>query len=179
MDTNPMGWLNILEFADNRGSLQSELAVSVLPRLAGMVADRHSGLRFSLNGIGRMGGKPALRLQIDGALSLICQRCLEPMQFTLAIDKKLRLAATERELMADVADLEDDEADLILGKEQMSIAELIEEEALLAIPFVPRHGQCGAWQQAGKETGKKTEISDTVTAKVSPFAKLARLKSSQ
>src|SRR5437868_4746691 len=98
MQQNATPRLDILEFAVSDESLAGEFVIVDLPRLVEAVVDTDAKLQFNLAGIGKMNGKPAIGLKIDGVLTMVCQRCLENMRFKLAIDKKLRLAATENEL---------------------------------------------------------------------------------
>jgi uncharacterized protein len=73
---------------------------------------------------------------------------------------ELLLAESEREIEA-----ADDEIDRVLAGNAMDVAQLVEDEVLLALPMAPRHEKC-AGSREGAETG----------GRASPFAELAKLK---
>lgn len=89
------------------------------------------------------GGAPQhwLRLQVDGDLSLVCQRCLGPVREHLALDRWLRFVESEAQAAELDAELDDD---VLALPRWLDLVELIEDELLLALPLVPRHAVCPA-----------------------------------
>lgn len=152
-----------LKFARGRQSLEGNLPVASMGRLKDGLASEAGKVDFRLMGYLNEEGEPCLRCQVSGALEMICQRCLEPMNYALHIDSVLLLTTDEQSLQDD-----DPEApDRILAQQDLPVADLVEEEILLVLPMAPHHpvGECKA--SAGlSETGK-----------LHPFAALARLKS--
>jgi uncharacterized protein len=113
---------------------------------------------------GRLGerGQARLQLVVDGALPLVCQRCLAAVAADLAIDSLLELlpegsAPTQEEL-------ENDDMDFLPVGDALDVLALIEDEILLALPVAPRHAACVL--PAAAETGEKPH----------PFAALAAWK---
>lgn len=107
-----------------------------------------------------------LHLQARAELDLCCQRCLGPVHETVTIAKPLRFVADEAQAAALDAELEDD----VLALERtLDLRELVEDELLLALPLVPRHGEC---PQPLPMPADDVETDE----KVSPFAALAQLK---
>ena len=89
--------------------------------------------------------KTVIRPQICismGRLQLICQRCNAPLDFELDRTTRFRFVATEEELNA--LPIEDDEIEVIVGSRSMSVHDWVEDEAILSLPLVPRHGECSA-----------------------------------
>jgi uncharacterized protein len=87
-----------------------------------------------------------------------CQRCLAPLVVPLVVDAELELADSAGE----IATAEDD-IDRVVASPAMPLAQLVEDELLLALPMVPRHEACeppGEGYDAG----------------ASPFAALGRLR---
>jgi uncharacterized protein len=128
-----------LQFA--RGALEQRGVVGMerLPRLAQLQCSTE-GLEYHLRG-GRAGnGKPCLRLSVRGSVGVICQRCLDPIQVPVAIDAELQLAESPREISE-----ADDEIDRVLASRNMSVGWLVEDEAILALPMVPRHEDCAPY----------------------------------
>lgn len=104
-----------------------------------------------------------LDLDIDGAVVLVCQRCLQPMTEPLALRAHFVVAGDEES--ADVLDA-DDAFDVIVGAPDFDLDALVEDEVLLALPIAPRHAVCPTDDALAVESG----------AKPSPFAVLQQLK---
>jgi uncharacterized protein len=147
-----------LAFARAAGMLRGRLGIESLPRLAqsgcsGCVLD------FVLTGAINERGKPELRLAVLGSVCLQCQRCLGSLDFPLQLEAKLELAASEADILA-----AEDDVERTVAERDMDVADLVEDEVILALPMVPKHEQCRA-----------AEGSDEV-AKPSAFQALAALK---
>jgi uncharacterized protein len=72
-------------------------------------------------------------------VALVCQRCLGPVREHLSLDRWVRFVNTEEEAEALDAELEDD---VLALPRWLNILELIEDELILSMPLVPRHGVC-------------------------------------
>ena len=103
-----------------------------------------------------------LHLTAQVTLSLQCQRCLEPMDIPVQVDRWFRLVADEATALA-----EDDaaEEDLLAMDHEFDAHALLEDDVLLAMPLVPRHAACHAPLSAALEDDLPH-----------PFAALAALK---
>lgn len=86
-------------------------------------------------------GMMSLLLYIEGALTLICQRCLGEMRHALAVDHVLALARDAAELERLDADAE---SDAIPVENRLDLIALIEDEVLLSLPLAAMHaeGEC-------------------------------------
>lgn len=155
--------IDSFSFARDGRVLAGNLAVSGLERLHDLLAGVEGEVRYRLEGSQGKGGEPRLRLEVAGWLPLACQRCLQAIHFDLEIASLLELVPEGAELSQD--ELEDDERDFLPVAGELDVADLIEDEILLALPPVPRHERCGLPGKA--EAG---EI-------VSPFEVLGKLKS--
>jgi uncharacterized protein len=153
------GLIDGLQFARGAETLKGTLDPSRLPRLAEMRCAT-SGLSYELRGRTDAEGRCWLQVWAKGTLSLECQRCLGPITFPLVLRSELLLAESEREIEA-----ADDEIDRVLAGNAMDVAQLVEDEVLLALPMAPRHEKC-AGSREDAETG----------GRASPFAELAKLK---
>lgn len=153
-----------LEFARGAKALKGELSITALDRLHDRLASADGSIEYELTGYTDSRGKPSLHCRVRGALALICQRCLQPMEWKVELDSDLVLVTNENELAEDEDDPE--APDRLLAQKDMNVQELIEDELLLGLPLAPRHpeGQCRA--TGSKESGEE----------VSPFAALAKLK---
>src|SRR5262250_270207 len=111
-----------LQFA--RAALETRGVVGMerLPRLAQLQCSTE-GLEYDLRGGRASNGKPCLRLSVRGSVKLLCQRCLDPIQFPIAVDAELQLAESPREISE-----ADDEIDRVLATRNMDVAWLVEDE---------------------------------------------------
>ena len=132
-----------------------------------------------------------LTLQAQAPVWLTCQRCLQPMSAPLALDRRLRFVQDEAQAEALDADSDDD---VLALSRWMSLRELVEDELLLGLPLVPRHGVCpqplpvpvrleadtegegGDAQEGGSEAQPPAPAGDEPPARPNPFAVLAALK---
>ena len=80
-----------------------------------------------------------LHLEADARLSLVCQRCLQPVATILRVERSFRFVADEQQALVIDAEIEEDV--LVLSR-TFDVTELVEDECLLALPLVPRHEMC-------------------------------------
>jgi uncharacterized protein len=149
------------EFAAAGAKQQGTWAVGDFPRLRDMLASDAGEIRYEIEGVQDARGRPALRVRLNGALQLRCQRCLEPMRFDVDAEETLVLAATQAEIDAEPVDA--DSPDRLLAAEEVKVRDLLEDELILAVPYAPRHEGCEAGAPAGD------------SEKISPFAGLRGL----
>lgn len=107
-----------------------------------------------------------LRGEIATVVTLTCQRCLEAMELPVQTTIDLALVYDEEhaEKLAEDVDY------LVVPEQGVVLAEIIEDELLLNIPFTPMHDDCD---------GLAYEQSDDIAeqpVKENPFQVLAALK---
>lgn len=146
-----------LQFARERGQCSGRLTIESLSRLVESGATS-AAVEYVLAGDENAEGRPCLRIDVDGTLELICQRCLEAVEHRVEISGELELATEQRAI-----DTAEDDVDRVLTGRAMDIRMLIEDELILDLPMIPMHEHCAA-AEAGK------------SACPSPFASLAALK---
>lgn len=114
--------------------------------------------------------EPWLHLSASATLSLICQRCLNPMDVRVEFARDFRFVASED--LAAVEDEESEEDVLVLSK-AFNLLELIEDELLMALPPAPKHTAC---PQPVKFQVADAGFDAQPTERANPFAVLAQLK---
>jgi uncharacterized protein len=134
--------IDAFEFCRQGEALEGEFAVAELPRLAAEAIAPTGTIRWSLAGGKHAQGYPQLMLQVVGSVPLMCQRCLTPFEFGIDSESVLVLAQDEAGADELEAALDDDALEVIAGSRQFNVAELVEDEALLALPVSPRHDIC-------------------------------------
>ena len=158
--------IDAFDFGRMKEQRKGELAVAELPRLARECVESSGTLRWTLTGGTHDSGHRQLMLQVDGAVQLLCQRCLKPFSYLIASQSVLVLVQDEAQADQVEAMLDDDSIDVIVGAKAMDVIELIEDEALLAIPQAPKHAQCV--EQIPEQEG--------IVVKPSPFAVLKNIR---
>ena len=154
--------IDSLVFAREGRSLQGELPVSSLARILDMLADQEGELNYRVQGQMSPRRRPQLILEVDGRLSLRCQRCLEGIDYPVRVRSVLELISDEEDLTQE--EIEDDSKDFLTAQKELDVVELIEDEVILDLPPAPRHESCTL-----PEAGRQAE-------KVSPFSVLKGLK---
>lgn len=167
--------LDVKAFAEQGGRLVGADTVAAHERLMAETQGRNleSAVTWSLRGELRHPGhvKPEiwLHLQAQTALSLVCQRCLQPVMVPVSVDRPFRFVVDEA-----TAEAEDDESeeDVLALTSNLDVMELIEDELLMELPVGPRHEVCPEPLPTESETG----IDLGPDQERNPFALLQRLK---
>lgn len=154
--------IDAFAFAREGGDLDGLLKISDLERLHDLLVDATGEVRFRVTGSTGELDQAQLRVQVSGRMPLACQRCLQPVDFDLAVDSLLEPVPEGVELAQD--ELEDDRRDFLPVSGLLELATLIEDEILLALPLCPRHETCGL--PGTSEAGER----------MTPFAALSVLK---
>jgi uncharacterized protein len=128
------------EFASAGATQQGVLSLGAFERLRDVLASDEGEVAYELKGVRDERGRPSLRLRVRSTLQLRCQRCLGPLAFEVQADSLLVLAATQAEIDADPVDVQS--PDRVLAGREMAVADLIEDELILAVPYAPRHERC-------------------------------------
>jgi uncharacterized protein len=140
------------------------LALAGMERLCELLESSAGEVEITLAGQVLPGGRPVLTGDASCAVIVRCQRCLEP--FTLRLEAPIRLGVLRDE--ADLDRLADGYEPLICPVDQeLSLAQLVEDELLLALPDHPHHadGMCSVSAAPAQQAGKRQ-----------PFAALASLR---
>ena len=103
---------------------------------------------------------------VSGEIRLVCQRCLDTMPFNLDTTTSVIVTFSDDEADEVESGLEDnDGTEVVVSDGKVELMDLIEDEAMLALPTSPRHDAC-----PDKTAGSWKEKKD------SPFAVLGKLK---
>jgi len=159
-----------MQLADQGVTLEGSLPLASLERLqecappGGLLRVR---LRFETDS----GRRPLMKGSFSTALTLVCQRCLEPMLMPLEGEFQVFLVRS-----LDEADRLGESMDVLqVAERAMRLKNIVEDEVLLAVPSAPLHpsGECSAveaQQPPLEDAGQQDE------QRPNPFAALAALK---
>ena len=151
-----------------RRSFQGVLPLAAMPRLATSLAAVDGQVAFDLEFDRDATGTPYLHVKANTALPLICQRTLESFALPVSVDTRLGLLTDEKDEVSLPAGYEP----LLLTDNGLRLADVVEDELILAVPVVP--------VKPGTEFGERTfpanahdeEESDE---RPNPFAALEKL----
>lgn len=153
------------DFARRGSTLSGEVPVAELARLREAVSEYTGRVAYTLSGLVDAQGKPTLRLVVKAQLTVRCQRCLAPLEWTVESDRWFVLVENP-DTAADILE-EGDAVEHILADPHLAVLDLVEEEVLLGLPIAAMHPP-GSCRFAGS-------ASDDA-AQSSPFRALAELK---
>jgi len=185
--------LHVAQFAADAQQAEGDWAIAELPRLADSECPLDAGSplkakadapkpppraagdlarRVRWRAVGSLrpvGGEDQvwLHLLADADLVLQCQRCLQPLDEAVHVDRHFRFVGDEDTAAALDDELEDE---VLALPKALNLRDLVEDEMLLALPLVPRHDVCP--EKVPMQFGD-VEI---VEEKANPFASLALLR---
>jgi len=159
--------IDAFEFCRNGGHREGTTPVAEMTRLAADCADNSGEITWSIEGGLTKQGYPAMTLAVAGPVKLVCQRCLTPLAYEIDSSTMLVLGKDDEDADGIEEVLDDESIDVIVGSHECDIRQLLEDEALLALPQAPKHEVC-----------PDAKLLDALKAeKPSPFAALKNLKS--
>jgi uncharacterized protein len=158
--------LDLYAMAEAGRELHGRMALADLPRVLPLLESDAGELDVVFE-LGRdEDGTHTLCGSVKGNLELRCQRCLEPM--TYGLDTQFRLALVfSQEAAGEVPERYEP---LLITREPTSLAEVVSEEVLLALPIVPMHGEDAECRALA------SDYAPAADERENPFAVLAQLK---
>lgn len=160
--------IDAFEFSRQKESREGQIAIADLARLEKESPGASGMLHWSLVGSSGKFGHPQLTVSVSATVQPVCQRCLKPFPLEITSEAVLILAKDEDDADKIEAMLDDDAYEVIVGSKEMNMLDLIEDEALLALPLSPRHEVCP----------DASELEAPKSNKPSPFAVLKGMKPS-
>lgn len=149
-----------------RRVFEGTLPLASMQRLRGSLADDDGEARYSIEFGKDDLGVAYLALRVEAGLPLVCQRTLDTFVHRVAIDQRLGLIAREDE----EASLPEGYEPLLVPDGQLALADVVEDELILALPVVPlKPGVPLEWKDAAAGDAAGEE-------RPSPFAVLGALK---
>lgn len=139
---DPETRFDAFKLAARASSVSGSLDARRLPNVADSLApgDDPVPIAWTVEGRRSAEGRPAISIDIEGDVPLVCQRCLARMAWPVSQGTEVLLAHDEDELAT--LDAETD-GEVILADRPLDAATLVEDELVLTLPFAPRHeGEC-------------------------------------
>jgi len=151
--------------------LTGTVAVAHMSRLTPMLADTAAEAEVEL-AFGRDADHfQVIRGHVCAELTLVCQRCVQPMALSVDSDILLGLVTSEDEAQR----LPERYEPLICATPTLDLRTVIEDELLLALPIVPMHPESQCTTRAAPEDTVAAAAHDESDERRRPFAGLAEL----
>lgn len=133
-------FIDPLRLVKQGAQLTGNIEINDLPRLRAAVLIPDGALRFRLDFGRDDSGQPCIMGHLTGQVELTCQRCLQPLAVTIDTPIALGIVAGEDEAHRLATGYEP----LQVSSQLLKLNDLIEDEALLALPLAPLHNvsQC-------------------------------------
>jgi uncharacterized protein len=154
MPASLFSWYGLRELGalGARGSILSgDIELNRFNRLAGLLHSDAGSVRTTLRFRQERGGWLIIDVEYDTTVQLVCQRCLEPVDYHVSDHVEMALLETPS-LEPHVPEGYEP---LVLDEERLMPAMLIEDELIISLPIVPRHSRpegCGSHADALEET---------------------------
>lgn len=169
--------LDVAAFARDAASLSGAEPVLGYARLAADTQDagRAAQVVWGARGETRQVNAAAaaeiwLHLQAQATVPLVCQRCLEPVDVPLQVNRSFRFVADEAQAAQQDEECEEDV--LVLCRD-FNLHDLVEDELLMELPLTPKHAVC---PRQPRMSAADAAFADEPQTRENPFALLAGLK---
>lgn len=162
--------LDPFKAADQGRRLEFSVPLSSFKRLQGILLENEGEVNCKFVFSRGEGNESWLQFEYCARLTLRCERCLGKVTQLLEDTIRLRLIDSAMELASD------DEESIEVGESGIYLPDVIEDELLLALPLIPKHGQ---YEQCDPESVRWLKTGDgpsTDEQAESPFAILRKLK---
>lgn len=155
-------FIDPLRLADEGARLVGNLSTRSMRRLAAVTSKQDAAATVDLQFDRSPQGLRQMQGKIIAKLYVTCQRCLQEMPLDLMAEPMVILLSPDES-----AKIGPEEGDLLVVHKPLALAELVEEELLLAMPMIPKHADEVCRMQPSAASG---------TPATGPFASLNVLK---
>ncbi len=159
------------KFARQARPLKGVLSLDEMARLQGLLANSDGWIDVDLTfGRDEQGVYFAIG-SLQATVEMICQRCMKAMTVEVATDVKLGFCSDAGK----VQEIPDAYEPCVIEDEPVALAELIEDELILALPLVALHPEqsCQPWLEKNRAEVVEQEVTEK---RKNPFAALEGFK---
>lgn len=167
-DEAPSRPLDVRKLARKAVLIEWQLDLDDLPRVRDAVLSASDKVAVKLQFDRNEEGRFIITGAITAGVQLTCQRCLEAVDFAVDIDVDVVIVWDEIEANALARHKE-----AFIAQDEANLLELIEEEILLAIPYIAYHESCDGVEGYKPEPEMQPDQSES---KENPFKVLEQLK---
>lgn len=151
---------------------EGSVKVAELGRLAQALAADGGSVDFRLQFAVTEEGTLKLDGHIDTRVTVLCQRCLEPMEIPLVSDFSLGVVHSDEKAKHLPSHLEP----LVVEEDCVDTQVVLEDEVLLCLPIVSYHAEADCKRKAGYQSADEAVVAPVEPERNNPFDVLAQLK---
>jgi len=151
-----------------RRSFQGSIPLAALSRLRGSLASAEGAVTYDIEFGKNELGVANVWVRAEAGLPLTCQRSLEPFVLPVQVDARLGLIESEAEESGLPAGFEP----LLVDNGQLRLADVVEDELILALPVVPLKPGVAPVERVWGDNDTET----SATGSDNPFAVLRKMK---
>ncbi len=174
MSSRTPDFLDPWQFADLGKRISGTILLASFPRLSQALADTAGQAEYELKFTRDDKRRACISGVVTATLTLQCQRCLGALAWP--VHAEINLIAVEG--LEEAERLPETAEPLLLAEARVRVSDLLEDELLLSLPQVPKHGpgECATDNRKSDRLATGEEASEEAP---NPFAKLAELKTTQ
>ncbi len=172
--------VNPYKLAEAGKNLQGLLSVTNMGRLRGVLIEDALDIA-TIFAFFKDGKDYKLHAEVEANPVVSCQRCLQPMTFSISSKLELVLVETEEQAERILQEGQATEPCIVAENALLELSDLIEDEILLSLPSYPKHEHdCsieGMPSYTDRDITSKVEDKQTDGNGKNPFSVLEKLKS--
>lgn len=157
----------------SRGAISGTIALKRLLRFREMLASDAGSVYVELEFFIDESGRHRISGSLHAELSVVCQRCMEPLDIVLDDDIELAVLKDESK----VATLAPEFDPWICSDTKLEITSLVEEQLILCLPIVSLHDTAHCNGTPAYPSTKNNNEQEPAVGTINPFAVLKTLKS--
>lgn len=165
---------DLRKLASQNAEFEASLSISALPRVVEAAADDKGSVSARLAFRRDEQGLYVVDGNLKATVSVICQRCLGPMEYAVDSHFSLGMVWTDEQAKQLPRHLEP----LIVDAEPFDVKRIVEDELLLCLPFSPFHpeDECSGGDYSAPAAPRQGEGADAEPQRDNPFKVLEQLK---
>jgi len=138
--------------ADTGGTLKGRVPLAEMARLATLVHETDGVVEVVVRSGVDLNGTRFLDIHLRTTLTLVCQRCLDPM--SVPVDTRVALGLVNS--VQEAEQLMERYEPLVLEEDTLVLRDLIEDELILALPIVALHpaSDCAVRVDSARNSGE-------------------------
>jgi uncharacterized protein len=176
MSTEPISRIvNPAQLASKGRVLNGKVPQQALSRFSEYLVDTSGTVEVRLRFKKKRDGNIHIMGNASSVVSMVCQFCLEPVRLT--VDASIAQIVVNSE--ADIRDQDIQQDVLVVEDETVDLADIIEDELILNLPMVARHGKDQSEDNDAGNCLDRLEYQhedEDIPKKSNPFAVLKELK---
>lgn len=165
-------YADLYSLCDKGSMFSGRVECSDLSRLAPLLHDAQGEAEYKLTFRRDNEGRCVIENVVKADLNLVCQRCLGALPYQVNSVTQISPVTGAQE----ARQLPDHYEPLLITEPRLRLADLIEDELILAVPDVPRHSEADCAVNLADLNQGAVSDSAAQSEEKSPFAVLAGLK---